>query len=141
MILADAAMVTDNKLSVLGGGWDFTVPGVPSAIGIIIQVPWDQANRPHTLDVLLEDADGVPVTGQSPQGEPAAVKLSLPFEVGRPPGVREGVPLSVAMAMNIGPMPLQPAKRYIWRLLIDNIGNDGWVRPFSVRPHPMANVA
>lgn len=65
----------------------------------------------------------------------------MTFEVGRPPGVREGVSLSMAFAMNIGPMPLQPGKRYLWRLLIDNAGDEGWVRPFSVRPHPLVSVA
>ena len=42
------------------------------------------------------------------------------MEAGRPPGVSHGVPITSALALSIGPLPLPPG-RYDWRL---NIGDD-----------------
>ena len=63
MLLADYAQVADGKLTVVGGGWSLTGPEPsPFGIAILVHVPWDQANRRHTLRLELVDADGVPVT-------------------------------------------------------------------------------
>src|SRR6185295_11764518 len=50
MLLADFAQVSDGKLTVVGGGWSLTGPEMtPFGIALLVQVPWDQANRRHTL--------------------------------------------------------------------------------------------
>ena len=62
MLLADFAQVADGKLIVIGGGWSLTGPEpTPFGIAILVHVPWDQANRRHTLRLELVDADGQPV--------------------------------------------------------------------------------
>ena len=60
MLLADYAVVSDGKLTIVGGGWSQTGPEPASfGIGLLIQVPWDQANTRHSFSVELLDSDGV----------------------------------------------------------------------------------
>ena len=67
MLLADYVQVSDGKLTVVGGGWSLTGPEpTPFGIAILVHVPWDQANRRHTLRLELVDADGRAVTGPAP---------------------------------------------------------------------------
>jgi len=62
MLLADSAQVSEGKLFVLGGGWSRIGPGpTPSAVAIIIEVPWDQTNVTHRWRLELVDSDGRPV--------------------------------------------------------------------------------
>jgi len=56
----------------------------------------------------------------------------VPFEVGRPAGLKPGTPLDFPVAVNSGPLPLEPG-RYEWRLTIDGEADDDWRLPFSVR--------
>ncbi len=59
MLLADYAVVSDGKLTIVGGGWSQTGPEPASfGIGLLIQVPWDQANTRHSFSVELLDSDG-----------------------------------------------------------------------------------
>src|SRR3989304_5029340 len=59
MLLADYAVVSDGKLTIVGGGWSQTGPEpAPFGIGLLIQVPWDQANTPHSFRGELLAADG-----------------------------------------------------------------------------------
>ena len=133
MLLADAAQAADGKLNVLGAGWTMIGPQpTPSAIGIIFDVPWDRANE--QLEFLLElvDQDGHPVIAPGEQGE-APIRIEGGFEVGRPPGVKRGTPLTLPIAINVGPLPLDPGGRYEWRLTVDGESQDGWRLPFSIR--------
>src|SRR5262245_64817080 len=55
MLLADYAVVSDGKLTIVGGGWSQTGPEPASfGIGLLIQVPWDQANTRHSFSVELD---------------------------------------------------------------------------------------
>lgn len=136
LLLADYAVVSEGKLTVVGGGWSQTGPE-PSAFGIalLIQVPWDQANTLHTFSVELLDADGVAVVvegeGEDGDGE-QAVAFGGEFEVGRPPGIKPGTPLDFPVAVNSSPLPLEPG-RYEWRLTIDADSRADWTLPFTVR--------
>ncbi|MFN8221693.1 MAG: hypothetical protein U0R50_00435 [Gaiellales bacterium] len=134
MMLADFAQVSDGKLNIIGGGWSMTGPQpVPFGIAILIRVPWDQANHRHFLRLELIDADGVPVTVETDEGdEPLVFFDNVEFEVGRPAGVKPGTPLDLPLALNSGPMPLEPGV-YEWRLTIDGVGDDDWRLPFTVR--------
>jgi hypothetical protein len=133
MLLADYSVVSDGKLTIVGGGWSQTGPEPASfGIGLLIQVPWDQANTVHSFNVELLDADGTPVFLETPEEEEQTVAFGGEFEVGRPPGLKPGTPLDFPVAMNSTPLPLEPG-RYEWRLTIDGEGRQDWTVPFTVR--------
>jgi len=134
MMLADAAQAVQGKLYILGGGWSTAGPDpTPMAIAIKVEVPWDEANRPHRLKLALVDGDGQPVIVPTATGD-RPLELGAEFEVGRPPGLRPGTPLDLPLAMNLGPLPLQPDRRYVWRLSIDDHSEEDWQVSFSTRP-------
>jgi hypothetical protein len=137
LMLADSAQAVENKLYVLGGGWSQAGPDpFPSAIALHIKVPWDQANITHTLTLELVDSDGNAFTVPGTDGaEPLVVRSE--FEVGRPPGTTPGTSIDLSFALNIGPLPLPPGRRYEWRLSIGEESHENWRLPFSVRPAPV----
>ena len=138
MMLADAAQVVDNKLYVLGGGWSVTGPQpVPFAIAMKLEVPWDQTNMEHSWTLRLVTDDGEHVSLPGPDGE-SPVEISGAFEVGRPPGVRAGTPIDLAIAFNSGPLPLPMGRRYVWHLLIDGEHDQDWELGFNTRSVPAA---
>src|SRR4051812_1112511 len=103
----------------MGGGWTVIGPDPsPSAIGLILSIPWDQANQKHHFSLSLHQADGAPVRMPTPtHNQP--LRIESDFEVGRPPGVAPGTPLDVPLAIQLGPLPLPPGRRYYWQLEID----------------------
>jgi hypothetical protein len=129
IMLADAAQEADGKLYILGGGWSVTGPSMPpSAVAMKIDVPWDQANRPHLwrLDLVTEDGDPIEIEGQ-------VMRVEGQFEVGRPAGAAPGSYIDVPVAVNFGPFPLEPGHRYVWQLTIDGETTPDWNREFFVR--------
>jgi hypothetical protein len=132
MLLADSVQAVNGKLYVLGGGWSIvsSVP-VPTAIAIKIDVPWDEGNRKHQFKLALFDSDGKPV--RVPVND-TPVEISGEFEAGRPAGLKPGTPLDVVLALNIGPLLLQPDARYVWRMWIDDQTREDWEVSFSTRP-------
>ncbi|MDE2059679.1 MAG: hypothetical protein KGL31_06080 [candidate division NC10 bacterium] len=133
MLLADAAQAIDNKLYILGGGWSIIGPDpAPSAIALKIEVPWTDTNRKHRLELKLLDADGQPVRVPTQAGE-HPVEFRGEFEVGRPPGLPEGSPLDMALAINMGPLPLQPGRRYEWKCFINENTKEDWRVGFYTR--------
>lgn len=136
MLLADSAQEVNGKLYVLGGGWNIlqTAPA-PTAVAMHIHVPWDRTNMQHRWRLELLDGDGEPVLVPGPLGEQPLVAEGA-FEVGRPPGITPGSELGVSMALTIGPVPLTPGGRYVWRLTIGDETRDDWRLPFSVAGTP-----
>jgi hypothetical protein len=133
LLLSDYAVVSDGKLTIVGGGWSQTGPEpAPFGIGLLIQVPWDQSNTRHTFQVELLDADGEPVVLETDEGDEQPVAFGGDFEVGRPPGLKPGTPLDFPVAMNSTPLPLDPG-RYEWRLTIDDESRQDWTLAFTVR--------
>ena len=55
-----------------------------------------------------------------------------------PPGIPEGSPIDVALAVNLGPIPLEPGTRFAWRLMIDGESLPGASLAFTTRPRPPA---
>ena len=140
MLLCDAAQVADGKLFVLGGGWSLTGPDpTPSAIAMKIDVGWHEAELPHHWELYLEDADGRPVMVETPDGA-HPVEVRGEFNVARPGTVPEGTPIDVALAVNLGPLPLEPGNRFIWRLTIDGNAEEDWALSFTTRPRPPSQV-
>jgi hypothetical protein len=137
MLLADYAQVADGKLTIVGGGWSITGPdAVQFGIALLVQVPWDQANARHVMRLELLDADGNPVVAEPGEGEepsPPVVFLDdVPFEVGRPAGLKPGTPLDFPVAINSTPLELAPG-RYEWLLTIDGRSDEDWRLAFTVR--------
>ena len=136
MLLADYAQVADGKLTVVGGGWSLTGPEpTPFGIAILVHVPWDQANQRHLLRLELLDADGEAVLVTTDDGVEAPIVFfdDIEFEVGRPAGIKPGTPLELPLAITSGPLPLEPGKRYEWRLSINGRTDDDWRLGFGVR--------
>jgi len=141
MMLADAAQATGGKLYILGGGWSVTGPGpTPYALALKIEVPWDETNKRHTLMLRLLDEDGHPVRVPAPTGEEVPLEIPADFEVGRPAGTMVGSPIDMPVVLNIGPMPLPPGRRFVWRLFIDDRSDPGWEASFATRPAPAAKL-
>jgi hypothetical protein len=137
MLLADAAQAVEGKLFVLGGGWSVCGPGpAPMALALKIEVPWDSTNQRHQAVFELLDVDGNPVMAPAADegADEVPIVITADFEVGRPVGVKPGSPLDMPMAINIGPIPLEPGQRYEWRLAIDGQHHEDWRVAFSTRP-------
>jgi hypothetical protein len=136
LLLADFAQVLNGKLYIMGGGWSMTGPQPSlSAIALKIEVPWNQTNQKHNLKLELIDSDYRAVTVPTPVGN-SPVVIDGEFEVGRPAGLKAGIPIDVAMAFPIGPLPLEPGERFIWKLSIDGKTDDNWQVAFSTRSAP-----
>ena len=134
ILLADSAQAVEGKLYILGGGWSIAGPGpVTMAIAIKIEVPWTEANTRHQLRVALFDEDEHLVTVPTQTGD-QPLEFRIPFEVGRPPGLKVGTPLDIPMAINLAPFVLRPDSRYVWRCFINEATNDDWQVGFSTRP-------
>jgi hypothetical protein len=136
MMLCDSAQVADGKLYILGGGWSVIGPGsMPSAVALKIDVDWTAAGRPHHWELFLVDEDGHSVLIETPEGE-RPMEVGGDITVERPPNLREGSPIDVALAVNFGPLPLEGGKRFMWRLTIDGETHPDWVLAFSTRAIP-----
>ena len=134
MFLCDSAQVSEGKLYILGGGWSVTGPApAPSAIALKIDVGWNEAEQAHHWELFLVDADGQEVVLDTPDG-PHPVEIRGDFQVAKPTGVPEGSPIDVALAVNIGPLPLPADGRFLWRLTIDGVTDENWQLAFSTRP-------
>lgn len=127
VLLCDAAQADPSgKLHMLGAGWSITSsPTAPSAVAVLLQIPWDRANQKLRIQLQLENADGDHV-----EGAPSLVDGSI--EVGRPPGVPPGSPIDAAFQVTVPPLPLQPG-RYVWRL---HIAEQQFSARFLVRETP-----
>src|SRR6202041_3265062 len=136
MLLCDAAQVSDGKLYILGGGWSMTGPDpVPSAVALKIDVDWHEAETSHHWEPFPEDADGRPVVMEAAEAT-QPVEVRGEFTVSQPPGIPEGSPIDVALAVNLGPLPLAPGTRFAGRLMVDGEALPGASLGFTTRPRP-----
>lgn len=97
LVLADSAQVVNNKLYLLGGGWDVvSVGGSPPwdhrmTITAAIRVPWSRTNERHSFSLEMTTEDGKAI-GQ----------VGGEFEVGRPAGIVPGQPQRLQVALDAG---------------------------------------
>src|ERR1700754_1755097 len=103
LMLADSAQVADGKLYILGGGWSITGPPAPSAIALLVEVPWDQTNRRLDWRLELVDSDGYPVLTADGEGGEQPIMMGGEFEVGGPPRTPPGAPTLVPPAEHTWP--------------------------------------
>jgi hypothetical protein len=123
MFLADRAEAINGKLYVMGGAWDrLQVPELPGplpvsiSVAVVITVPWSLTNKQFTFSLELVDVDNAPVQ----IGDEGEGLFSIPFEVGRPPGLREGRPQKSVLSVMIGPgLEFESEGTYSFRGLID----------------------
>jgi hypothetical protein len=101
LILADAAQVVGAKLYLLGGGWDrLTVNRAfpvdqRCALALSIIVPWNETNQKHSFEVEIISEDNTTEETKS------LVKVGGQFEVGRPPGIRQGQEQRFQLALDM----------------------------------------
>jgi hypothetical protein len=134
MMLCDMVQIADGKLYILGGGWSMSGPDpIPSGVAIKFDVDWNEAEMPHHWELFLEDADGQPVMIDTQSGK-QSIEVRGEFTVPHPPGVPVGSPVDVPVAVNIGPVPLAPGSRFVWRLTVDGESLPGAALAFTTRP-------
>jgi hypothetical protein len=133
LILADAAEVVNNKLYLIGGGWQALTVNVPfpvrhpCALAAAFRVRWDETDRQHDVELEVVDREGRGLATVSGQ-----------IEVGRPAGVPVGDAQRVQMAINLT-LPLAWPGTYG---VIARIGGHEVRRvEFEVVPGPEAAVA
>jgi hypothetical protein len=133
MMLCDHAQVAEGKMFISGGGWSITgTPTPPSAVAVLLQVPWTEANRRVTFRLKLVDGDGRPVSQRDVAGQATPVEVNGEVTVGRPAGLPEGTLLDAPIAVTFPPMALAPG-RYVWELWIDGENQEDWQVSFLAR--------
>lgn len=113
-----------------GGLVNHRLANRPSAVVVMLGIPWDRTNQKIHVVLELTDDDGQPVIVPGQFGD-TAVRVEADVEVGRPPGTPEGVNLEANLAPNIPPLPLAPG-RYTWRLSLSP-GDQVASKSFAVR--------
>lgn len=133
IILADAAEAVNNELYLLGGGWAAITANRPlptqhsCAAAVAFSVPWDETERRHSIEIVVEDPGGdvlVSVPGQ--------------VEVGSPPGVPIGSAQRVLMAVKMI-LPLAHLGDYAVVAKVE--GRESKRVPFSVVAGPATTRA
>lgn len=126
--LADSAESVQGKLYAMGIGWNAILAGgfpfsqSRIALGIMVQVPYNETNEHHSLSVHLEDEDGgrKQLGMSGPEGAPIA-EIRSSFTVGRPAGLAAGDAQMVSFAMNFDQLPFEIPAMYNWVVSIDDI--------------------
>jgi hypothetical protein len=126
-VLCNHAEAHDNLLFISGGGIDTALvpPGAPGpysitlGIGVIVEVPWTATNQQHTVQVVLQDADGHPVEVQQGPDQRGPFQGAVFFNVGRPPHLETGQSQSIALAFNIPVLPIDELGQYVFAISID----------------------
>ena len=136
MLLCDHAAVADGKLYINGGGWAGIGPDpAPSAIALLIEVPWDRADSVIDFKLTLRHEDGQLVSQLGPAG-PQGIEVGGQIEVGRPLDIPEGSPLPVPLAINLAPFQLEPGNGYYWEAEVSGEVREDWRLSFRVWAPP-----
>jgi hypothetical protein len=100
LILADSAQIVNNKLYLLGGGWErLTLKNIPTShscsVAMSFIVPWADTNQKHGFRINIVDEDGQdirqPITGQVEAGRAAGI----------PAGTDQRVQLSLDLQLRL----------------------------------------
>ena len=135
ILLANFAKIADGMLDVQQGGWTQIGPGpVSFFVAGLVSCEWHETNQKHELRLELLDADGGSVPHPE-NGQPVAT--SATFEVGRPPGLKQGAMVHMPLAIPFGVFELTPGESYEVRLSLDSESRDEWRLPFVVREAPV----
>lgn len=107
-LLVDSAQVSNGKLFILGGGWArLTSTQIPVTrtfeTAIRVVVPWTETNRPHPMELQIENEDGQALLETPVKAE---------IRVGRPAQLKDGTDQVVPLALRVGPVTLDREGRY-----------------------------
>ncbi|HET9662224.1 MAG TPA: hypothetical protein VFP05_18000 [Thermomicrobiales bacterium] len=107
-LLVDSAQVANGKLFILGGGWArLTTTQIPITrtfeTAIRVVVPWTETNRPHPLELQVENEDGQALLD---------IPVKAEIRVGRPAQLKDGTDQVVPLALRVGPVTLEREGRY-----------------------------
>ncbi|WP_376784124.1 DUF6941 family protein [Leifsonia aquatica] len=127
--LADSAESVNGKLYVLGAGWDqLVVSALPAvqqrvAVGVLLQVGWNDTDVEHAVTLRLETEDGDPVPlARHAAGMPVGTAIAAighRFTVGRSPWVRAGDGQTHPVTFTINDLLLERAGGYSWVIEVD----------------------
>jgi hypothetical protein len=132
LLLANHAEVKGGMLYAMGIGWTQIGPKAsPFAIAALIEVTWEETNRPYKISFDILDVDGQPFHVPTATGD-KRFELGAEFNQGRPPDVPPGSPFLACIAMNIQAVQFQPGQQYVLRALVDGEVMDQ--TGFRVRP-------
>jgi len=134
LLLANFAEVRDNMLYAMGAGWTIIGPA-PSqfAIAALVEVPWEETNRPLRLLFEIFDVDGQPFSVGTLTGD-RPFQIGAELSVGRPPDVPPGTTFLTPVAINVQPIQFRPGQQYVMRASIDGAQMDEV--HFRVRQQP-----
>jgi hypothetical protein len=141
LMLADHVAVAGGKFYISGGGWTVR-PAQPIqwALALEMRVPWHDNNRRFRFALDLVDADGQPVSNDTPAGsEP--VRGEGEFTATAGPGLKPGSELIGLVPMNLPPLPLPPGQQFEWKLTIDGQTREEWRVGFMTYAQPAALAA
>ena len=145
--LCDYVQAADSKLFVNGGGvmrcWVGPQPPHMITLGVaaVVQVPYTETNKAHTLHIALVDEDGHPVIPFVPEGapEPGPVEGAVSFNIGRPPGLSHGEAQPYTVAANFT-IALQELGGYTFEISIDGEKEKALSLRVATAPPPMGII-
>jgi hypothetical protein len=96
MILADYAEISNGKLYLMGGAWEFIrAESLPFRKAIFLatalRIPWNATNEKHQFSFEVQDEDGARMA-----------RVEGEFESGRPSGLPYGHSQHFPMVLNLG---------------------------------------
>ena len=136
LMQCDSAVVADEKLYVLGGGWSRRTdqPGTFALAGVASLEP-HEARRGVQLVLALHDEDGQVVLYQDPVTDQltslvAQTDVRVPGE--RVAGLKAGVAVSLPFVVGFPPMSFDAGKRFGWVVTADGEPVTDWTPSFEV---------
>jgi hypothetical protein len=116
-VLCDYATVSENKLTLVGGGWHWCGASAPGYyLGVFVEVEQIAEQRVSELTLDLVD-----------QNEQIVATSSLELQL------RSGLGETIPAAVLVPAMQLEPGSSYEWRAYIDGEGDQEWVCRFKTR--------
>jgi hypothetical protein len=117
IVLCDYATVSENKLTLVGGGWHWCGASAPGYyLAVFLEI--EQVTEERVSDLTLDLVD---------QNEQIVATSSL--EIQLRPGLGETIPAAVL----VPPMQLETGSSYEWRAYVDGEGDQEWVCRFKTR--------
>lgn len=148
LLLADyAAVDAAGKLNIIGGG--ITAIGYVKdtgltaafAVVVLIMVPSQHLGAECSVELVLEDEAGNPVSLPGPAGEAQTMRIGRVIQFTEPkalPGVPRlalGIRHQLVLGFANG-LPLPVGQRYAWRVKIDHDSKGDWIEDFFVPGPP-----
>jgi hypothetical protein len=146
-----AAADTAGKLNIIGGGLTaigyVRDTGTTAAFAVVmsVTVPARHFNEACSVELVLEDAAGAPVSLPGPApGQAQVLRIGQAIQFGEPKAIagvpRLQLPLrnQWVVAFSNG-LPLPVGQRYVWRAKIDHDSRDAWTEEFFV-PGPIPGL-